>query len=508
MAIDNQNGTADRVYGIDSATDRSLPALCDSAEGFSSENYDFLIIGGGTAGLAIAARLTEDPEIVVGVLEAGKCKLDDPLVDTPAAFPQMLGNPEYDYGFKTVPQKGNRGVIHHVSRGRALGGSSAINYMMYVRGSNADYDDWATLVGDSIWSSDSLKPYMRKHQTLEKIDPSIVDRTAYPFIGKNHGTSGPVHTSFNDSSFPITETIIKAMDDVCGFSKKPSDPWSGDHIGFYNTLGSVCRTGPNKGKRSYAARGYFQANASRPNLKVLCEAQVNKVVLENGTAKSVEFVHNGETTVVAAKKEIIVCGGVFNSPQILELSGIGNPEILKKAGVDCLVDLPSVGENLQDHVVTAVAVDLTPDQVTLDTLGDPKNMEAATKAFVEHQCGPLTAIAATQGFYSYRTQAPEEELDRVVKSIRETQNSPSSSPFYKRQLDQVIAHLEDEKSANLQCVVIPAGADFENGAQTQKIWCAPDNNRAHRLVIANCLQYPVSRGYCHIKSSGELVCIS
>ncbi|KAH0347552.1 alcohol oxidase, partial [Aureobasidium melanogenum] len=475
------NDHAEGLYGIDNAS-TSLPALAACARGFLSETYDFIIIGGGTAGLAVAARLTEDPEIVVGVLEVGKSRLDDPLVDNPAAFVQMLGNPEYDHCFKTVPQQ--RGIEHHLSRGKALGGSSAINYMMYVRGSDADYDDWATLVGDSGWSSKALKPYMRKHETLEPIDESILDQTDYPHVGEHHGTSGPVHTSFNDSSLPISDVVIKAWDEVAGLSKKPTDPWSGDHIGFFNTLGAVARSGPHKGKRSYAARGYFQANAGRPNLKVLCEAQVTRIVLENGIAKGVEFVWDGMHETVYVKKEVILCGGAINSPQILELSGIGDPAVLEQAGVECKVELPGVGRNLQDHAVAVIGLELKPGNMTSDILGDPDTMEAATRAYVEHQRGPLTSISGTQGFLPYKAVVTSDELEKTVKSIREVQNRPDTTPFYKKQLDQVIAHLESDKSANLQYLMIPAGADYtEEGLRTQKIWPPPDHTRAHHPSV-------------------------
>ncbi|CAD0109710.1 unnamed protein product [Aureobasidium uvarum] len=498
--ITSSDGQGEGLYGIDNASN-SLPALSACARGFTSETYDFIIVGGGTAGLAVAARLTEDPNVVVGVLEVGKSRLDDPLVDTPATFPHLLGNPDYDHCFKSVPQAGNRGIVHHLSRGKALGGSSAINYMLYVRGSDADYDDWATLVGDPAWSSTALRPYMRKHEKLEKIDESILDQTDYPHVGEHHGTDGPVHTSFNDSTFPICDVTIRAMDEVAGLSKKPTDPWSGDHVGFFNTLGAVARSGPHKGKRSYAARGYFQANACRPNLKVLCEAQVNKIILENGVAAGVEFVFDGMHETVYAKREVILCGGVINSPQILELSGVGDPAILEKAGIECKVKLPSVGENLQDHAVAVLGLDLKPGNMTLDILGDPDVMGGAMKAYMEHQKGPLTSIASTQGFLPYKSHVSTDELESTVKSIREVQNKPDTSPFYKRQLDQVIAHLESDKSANLQYIMIPSGADYENGITTQKLWPPPDNTRAHRMVLAPCLQYPVSRGSCHIESS-------
>jgi choline dehydrogenase-like flavoprotein len=342
---------------------------------------------------------------------------------------------------------------------------------------------------------------MRKHETLEQIDESILDQTDYPHVGEHHGTNGPVHTSFNDSSFPIGDSVIKALDEVAGLSKKPTDPWSGDHIGFFNTLGAVARSGPHKGKRSYAARGYFQANASRPNLKVLCEAQVNRIILEDGVATGVEFVYDGMHETVYVKKEVILCGGVINSPQILELSGVGHPDVLKHAGVECKVELPGVGENLQDHACAVLGLDLKPGNMTLDILGDPDTMEAAMKAYVELQRGPLTSVASTQGFLPYKSHVSAEELKSTVDNIRMLQNSPNTTPFYKRQLDQVIAHLESDKSGNLQYIMIPAGVNYD-AIDTQKIFPPPDS-RAHRIALATCLQYPVSRGSCHIKNSGK-----
>ncbi len=167
-----------------------------------------------------------------------------------------------------------------------------------------------------------MSQYMRKHQTLEPIPDEVVDRATMPFVGEHHGTSGPVRTSFNESFLPIEHDFIKACDDATGMSKKPMDPWSGDHIGFYNTLGVVCRTGPNKGKRSYAARGYFAANADRPNLHVLCDAAVTSIVLNGDRATGVDFTHNGQKQTVKMNREVIVTAGALQSPQILELSGI------------------------------------------------------------------------------------------------------------------------------------------------------------------------------------------
>jgi choline dehydrogenase-like flavoprotein len=357
----------------------------------------------------------------------------------------------------------------------------------YVRGSNADYDDWAKLVNDDSWSHKNMTTYMKKHQTLEPFPDSVTDRSTMPYVGEHHGTGGPVRTSFNDFQLPIEADIIKGCDEVSGFDKKPLDPWSGDHIGFFNTLGAVTRSGPNRGKRSYAARGYFEANKARPNLKVLCEALVNKVVLDGTTATGVSFTHNGKTHEVRTKREVIVCGGTIQSPQILELSGIGDPEVLKAAGVKCLVELPGVGNNFQDHVLSATGYQMSEGVMTLDGIYQPQAMEAATKALMEGGGGPLTCISSCQGFFPYKMMVSAEELKATVQSIKE---EPTNSKFEKQQLDQIVAHLEDDKSANLQLVIIPASGNFKEGVKDQSCIFPPPNDLSapHGLTFAICLQ--------------------
>lgn len=323
-----------------------------------------------------------------------------------------------------------------------------------------------------------------------------------PFVGENHGTSGPVKTSFNDYILPIENDVIKACDEVAGLTKKPSDPWSGDHIGFYNTLGTVVRTGPDRGKRSYAARSYLGMSRGRPNLKVLCEALVARIDLEGNTAKGVTFSHKGAQHSVSVEREVILCGGVINSPQVLELSGIGDPEVLRAAGVECKVELPSVGNNFQDHLVSGAAYELTPGNLSSDAIWIPEVMAAAQKALAEAQAGPLTAVSSCQGFFPYRQFATEEELKETVDSIRET--ASKSTSFQKKQLEQVIAHLEDPKSASLQLVLLAAKSDLDAGVGDQSKLFPPAEKPGEKMHMSMvvCVQYPVARGSVHIASAG------
>ncbi|CAG8230118.1 unnamed protein product [Penicillium nalgiovense] len=471
-----------------------------AVEEFTRTTFDYVICGGGTAGLALAVRLSENPAVTVGVVEAGKYRIGDPLVDTPAAFPQMFENPEYDWCVYSAPQEGNRGVTHHIPRGKLLGGSSGINYMMYVRGSTNDYDDWAELVEDDGWSGEHMQHYMRKHQTLEPIDPSITDRSTMPLVGEFHGTSGPIRTGFNDTIFPVENDIIKACEDVAGIANKPNDPWSGDHIGFYHTLGAVIRTGPNKGKRSYAARGYYEENrASRPNLKVLCEALVNRVVLDGNKATGVSLTHEGVEYQVSARREVIVSGGTIQSPQILELSGIGDPEVLKAAGVECKVANSAVGENVLDHALSFIMMEVQPGVVTLDTLSQaPETMAAAQKQYAETGTGPLTAVSSMQGFFPAKSILSETELAEIIQSIRDIK---PNSAFHAKQLEQTIANLEDDHSANMQLVTVSGSMNPDAIGHQGNIILPRSADQAAGLTLAACLQYPVSRGSIHIESA-------
>ncbi|KAJ6190223.1 hypothetical protein N7519_000244 [Penicillium mononematosum] len=457
-------------------------------EEFTRTTFDYVICGGGTAGLSLAVRLSENPAVTVGVIEAGKYRIGDPLVDTPAAFPQMFENPEYDWCVYSVPQEGNRGVAHHIPRGKLLGGSSGINYMMYVRGSTKDYDNWAELVEDDGWTGNICSTICENIRydpiTLEPIDPSITDRSTMPLVGEFHGTSGPIRTGFNDSILPVENDIIKACEDVTGITNKPHDPWSGDHIGFYHTLGAVIRTGPNKGKRSYAARGYYEENrATRPNLKVLCEALVNRVVLDGNKATGVSLTHEGVEYQVSARREVIVSGGTIQSPQILELSGIGDPEVLKAAGVECKVANSAVGGNVIDHALSFIVMEVQPGIMTL--------RHPVPSARGNGSC-PKT------GFFPAKAILSETELAEIIQSIRDIK---PNSAFHAKQLEQTIANLKDGHSANMQFVTVPGSMNPDAIGHQGNIILPRSADQPGGVTLAACLQYPVSRGSIHIESA-------
>jgi choline dehydrogenase-like flavoprotein len=490
-------------------TDPNLPALC-SLEDFLKHEYDFIIVGGGTAGLVVAARLTENPNISVGVLEAGPAHINDPLIMTPALYSMTIMNPEYDWGHKTVVQRGlkNKKPLDQ-SRGKGLGGSSGINYQMYNRGHISDYDAWAAL-GNPGWDFKSLLPYFKKHENFS--DPSLyasknnipLETTYDPSF---HGTAGPIHTSFSTWRLPQEKEWIEASAKLGKRFGSPKDGWSGDHIGTFHSLSSIDRSGgPGEGTRSYSVTGYLLPNAQRPNLHVLTEALVTKLVLEKGkpAVTGLEFEHGGKKHVVNVKKEVVLSAGVYKTPQILELSGIGNPDVLKKAGVECLVANPRVGENLQDHPATGIGLELIDGQKSLDMLQDPATLEAAQKEYMATRTGPLSSGGSATGFIALADICSKDEISSIQKRILDSikgQGQEGLLPSAKKLIAEDYASHDD---GSIQIVLLPAALNLSD-VSSQKSFFAGDLNVKARggqgFALASCLARPVSAGSVHISSS-------
>jgi choline dehydrogenase-like flavoprotein len=224
------------------------------------------------------------------------------------------------------------------------------------------------------------------------------------------------------------------------------------------------------------------------------------VGLEGNTAVGVNFSHNSKTYSVSVKREVVVSCGALQTPQILELSGIGDPEVLKAAGVECKIENKAVGSNLQDHPLTMFTWELTPNNPSLEVIYTPEVMEDAMRQLAEKQGGPLTAPSSTQGFFAYKLFATEDEQANIIKSVEDS--LPTVSPFQRKQYERTIEHLKDDKSANLQIILVAHGADPEDGCQDQtKLFPAIKPGEPMSITAVACLQYPLSRGSVHIKTS-------
>jgi choline dehydrogenase-like flavoprotein len=294
-----------------------------------SEIFDFIVVGGGSGGCVIAGRLTEDPAVTVCVLEAGGGG-DNALVNIPTGTVAMLPTRVNNWAFETVPQAGLGGRKGYQPRGKVLGGSSAINAMVYVRGHRWDYDHWASL-GNDGWSYEDVLPYFLRSEHNERIADEWHGRDG-PLWVSDLRTDNPFHARYLEAA---RQTGLPITDDFNGVEQ--------EGVGIYQVT-------QKHGERWSAARAYLLPHIGRrANLSVKTRAHVLRVIFEGSRAVGVELMQAGETRIVRARREVILAAGALQTPQLLMLSGVGDIDELGRLGIPVVQHLPGVGKNLQDH---------------------------------------------------------------------------------------------------------------------------------------------------------------
>lgn len=329
--------------------------------------FDYVIVGGGTAGCILANRLTASGKYSVLVLEAG----GEPSgfwIPIPAGFSKLLVDKRYNWRFKTQAEAGTCGREISVPRGKGLGGSTLINGMIYVRGQPGDYDAWEA-AGARHWNFATLKPYFKKFETYTQGDDS-------------RGREGPMHIHQVDERYPIADAFLQA-------ALQDGQQHNPDYNGEDQTGFGYYQVAQHKGRRWSVVDGYLKPARSRTNLHIRTHAHVLRLNLEGSRCTGLTYRHQGQEKTVAARVDVILCAGAIQSPQLLELSGIGRPDVLGACGITLRHRLDGVGENYIDHFATRMNWRLK-NTVTLNEMARGWRLGMAVAEYFTKRTGILT----------------------------------------------------------------------------------------------------------------------
>lgn len=413
---------------------------------------DYIIVGAGSAGCVLANRLTADGKHKVLLLEAGGDDrptknpsqfLSNLMIHVPVGYSQTLKDPKVNWLYTTEPDPGTGGRQHVWPRGKVLGGSSSINGLLYIRGQHADYDQWRQL-GCEGWSWDDVMPYFLRSQHQERGGDDF------------HAQGGPLNVSDVTTTHPVSDAVMDACEQAGIPKVKDVNAGQQEGATYYQLT-------VKNGQRCSAAVAYLHPVMGRPNLRVETNALAGRVLFEGKRAVGVEFTQNGVRRTAKARAEVILAGGAVNSPQLLQLSGVGPVALLKEHGLAVLQDLPGVGENLQDHYVMSVRYRLKPGVISVNELTRGPRFVGEAMKFLFQRKGLLTLSAAHIAVFC------------------------KSRP--------------DLLHPDVQYHILPATMDAEKLANEQKM----ELEGAPGLTIAPCQLRPESRGHIRIRSADPTV---
>jgi len=385
-----------------------------------AEPFDFVVVGGGSAGAVVAARLSEDPTCRIALLEAGGPPPPQELM--PAACPVLQQNPATDWMYTADSGGCGLGLLDGrmmVPRGKMLGGSSGINYMAYVRGHPADFDSWAA-GGATGWSYDEVLPYFKKSEGLAASGDIVIDPDA-------HNTEGPLGVSVRAPVLAGAQAFV----DAAVAAGIPRGDYNGRDRDDPAGVVSLLQTTTRAGKRSSTYHAFLEGDVERrPNVEVICGAHVTRVILEGGPgelrATGVEYrTADGETAAARAAKEVILCAGAVGSPHILMLSGVGPKQELEAVGVPCQLEAPDVGKHLKDHLQVGLMYAAPGTGVSMKEMGLSMGPDA-----LRAPAGPLPADPADDADLPQELQALKAEAERRVTEWATTGRGLASSSLY------------------------------------------------------------------------------
>ena len=362
------------------------------------KEFDYIVVGGGSAGCVLAGRLSEDPTVTVCLLEAGGPDTSA-FIHAPLGFAATAPLGIFNWNYESVPQPGLGGRRGFAPRGKVMGGSSSLNAMVYTRGNPHDYDRWAAL-GNTGWSYQEVLPLFKQSENNQ-------------CFGNNEyrSTGGPLNVSYLQSPSPLNQAFL----DACESQGLPRTP---DYNGAQQWGCAPAQVTQKNGERWSAAKAYVTPHRDRPNLAVITHAHTSKVLLDgaNGDqrATGVSYLHEGQTHELRARREVLLSSGAFGSPQLLMLSGVGPAEHLREHGIPVRHVLPGVGQNLQDHVTTVLIYRTRHQQETLGfSLKGALNMVKSVFEWKAKRTGWITTnVAESQAFMKTRpdVEAPDIQL--------------------------------------------------------------------------------------------------
>jgi choline dehydrogenase-like flavoprotein len=361
--------------------------------------YDYIIVGAGSAGCVLANRLSADPNVKVCLLEAGKA--DTSLfIHMPAGTAAMLPTRLNNWAFETEPQSGLNGRRGYQPRGKALGGSSSINAMIYTRGHRWDYDHWASL-GNPGWSYDEVLPYFKRSEHNERGGDDY------------RGVGGPLNVADLRSPNPVDEAFLRASEQA-GF--KRLEDFNGaeqEGVGYYQVT-------QKNGERCSAAKAYLTPVLQRPNLTVITQARATRILFEGKRAVGVAYVRRGKPCEARATREVLLSAGALQSPQLLLLSGVGPREELGRHGIDVVHELPGVGQNLHDHIDYVACYKSKSKELFGLSLAGGLRLLRAVQAYRKDRTGMLTTNYAEAGGFLKTDPAlevPDVQLHFVIGMV-------------------------------------------------------------------------------------------